>query len=125
MTNFLITFLAKQIANNNQVPSWVTAIIVLLSAIGVFWNKIKSTIDKIILNNKNYRLHKLKMKKSEALIIKELEDKLKYYERESIRLNASLTALIPILTKILSKYPEFQFLIESLDNIINKNNKNG
>lgn len=100
---------------------YISIFVTILGAIGLFWNKIKSTIEKVLMNKKEIAIEKIKYQQTNDVYIRELENKLKILEQEYIRLDATLKSLIPLLTKILNKYPEFQYLIEAFENIIHKN----
>jgi len=113
-------------SNHSNIPTWVTIAISLMGGVGIFWTKIKSTIENGISSYKDYKINKNNLDMGEIRALNGrivlLEKQLRAYELESTRLKSSLNALVPIIKEILKKNPEFEFLVQTLETILNEKN---
>ena len=113
---------------NVTLPLWVTVLLALLTAVGVFWTQIKSSFEnyqnnRTALESKKIETEEQKQdrqrqeNKSLKERIQELEQHNNDNENKLLRLNTAIKTMVPLMRVIMEKTPEYSHLIDALEKI--------
>lgn len=118
-------YLLIAIADNHvSIPLWVTIVVTILSAIGVFWSKLAPYLTSLDQNKTELEKEKLATDELEKTELKERIKELEIREDEAqkriVRHETALRVIVPIMKEIMKHEPSYQIYITTLENLLNE-----
>lgn len=114
--------LLDSVIEGQGLPMWLDIIVILFGTIGLFWTKIKSTVEEVIKGKQAITETKLKEDYQEITRLKSRVEILEARELKLIKANTALsTAMIFMIDEYTKASPENTEAIERIRALINEN----